>query len=345
MRHSKRDPRGFTLIELLVVVAIIALLVAILLPSLAKARKQARTTLCASRMGQLTKAFLIYSEDFAETPPFMGTGYENIRDVRPNSGKKYWGEWAYDWAVREDWLIPHMPDCWLQAEQNWPADSKVSNGSLFKYARFEGLYRCPEFERIGLNRKAQNVFNYTRGITARKALSNQAPISDPDATGTMGPGPIMKPSMIYSPGTLWMLFDEQWDFHCALPLDQQHPGGKAGDDLPAAGIYNFWMGYECIQTIAGDMLGSYHANSGKKLNFNAIKASEMGNLSYYDGHVALYRDPLPYRGAQMGSDFYDALYPAAVELGNLLMEQIFAQRGINLTTDDLVRILQGLISL
>jgi len=47
----------------------------------------------------------------------------------------------------------------------------------------------------------------------------------------------------------------------------------------------------------------------------------------------------------MGSDFYDALYPAAVELGNLLMEQIFAQRGINLTTDDLVRILQGLISL
>jgi prepilin-type N-terminal cleavage/methylation domain-containing protein len=54
---------GFTLIEVLVVVAIIALLVAILLPSLARARDQAQTTACASNLRQLHYAFTMYAHD------------------------------------------------------------------------------------------------------------------------------------------------------------------------------------------------------------------------------------------------------------------------------------------
>ncbi len=60
---AHRTPRGFTLIEILVVVAIIALLISILLPSLAAARLQARTAVCLSHLRQLTTANYYYSGD------------------------------------------------------------------------------------------------------------------------------------------------------------------------------------------------------------------------------------------------------------------------------------------
>lgn len=60
----ERNRKGFTLIELLVVIAIIALLLAVLIPSLRKAKKQTRRIICVSNLKQWGMAFEMYTNDY-----------------------------------------------------------------------------------------------------------------------------------------------------------------------------------------------------------------------------------------------------------------------------------------
>lgn len=69
---GRKGKRGFTLIELLVVVAIIAILAAMLLPALSKARERARTAVCMSNLKQLGLAFIMYLDNHDEYFPIAG---------------------------------------------------------------------------------------------------------------------------------------------------------------------------------------------------------------------------------------------------------------------------------
>jgi prepilin-type N-terminal cleavage/methylation domain-containing protein len=74
---------GFTLIELLVVIAIMALLLAILSPTLSEARNHARRAACASNLHQVGVAIHLYAQDFDDTIPFGPAG-------RPVTGSNFY---------------------------------------------------------------------------------------------------------------------------------------------------------------------------------------------------------------------------------------------------------------
>jgi prepilin-type N-terminal cleavage/methylation domain-containing protein len=69
MHHFRKRRGGFTLIELLVVVAIIALLISILLPSLARARELAKRAVSRANLRGLGQAAYVYANDFNERFP------------------------------------------------------------------------------------------------------------------------------------------------------------------------------------------------------------------------------------------------------------------------------------
>jgi len=79
-------PQAFTLIELLVVIAVIAILAALLLPALAKAKEQSRRAACLSNLHQIGLAFRMYVGDHEDRFP-------DRRDLKAALGYKPWSTW------------------------------------------------------------------------------------------------------------------------------------------------------------------------------------------------------------------------------------------------------------
>lgn len=203
--------KGFTLIELMVVIAIVALLVAILLPSLSKAREAAKGSACATHLRTFSSAFEIYAAQDRRVARSSG-GFDHRRDgdIR-----------TFGWVADVINLKVGSPGEMLCPTNRWRINEKVADytgaaqtgtDNPLRWASNGGAALVPvidpvtnkedaaEFWAKGYNTNYATTWHFSRGDpTATDGYGSNGDTSDPSKCPRDGDGPLNDSHISNSP--------------------------------------------------------------------------------------------------------------------------------------------------
>jgi prepilin-type N-terminal cleavage/methylation domain-containing protein/prepilin-type processing-associated H-X9-DG protein len=175
--HPRRRSAGFTLVELLVVIGIIAVLVAILLPSLNRAREQSKQVACLSNLRELGNAFTMYLNN--------NKGYfpRPAADVQPEDWI-YWQQPTRD--LSDSAIAPYIGN--KPTNPNYfrcPSDPNVLNRN-YQYS-YSANYMILRLDNSYAGAYAAGLTNNTMKITQIRNASNKILLID-ESSATIDDG-------------------------------------------------------------------------------------------------------------------------------------------------------------
>jgi len=135
-RRASRSAGAFTLLELLVVIAVVALLAALLLPAMARAKQKARQVACLSNLRQIGLGFTLYAAENRDRFP-------DRRDLKAALGFRPWSEWP-----------PSDP------RSGWAALA------LSNHLGHAGVWSCPGVTAATWQQATQAIQTVTSGVAA-----------------------------------------------------------------------------------------------------------------------------------------------------------------------------------
>ncbi len=233
MRTQNR--KAFTLVELLVVIGIIALLIAMLMPALNKARVSAMTVACASNMRQIGMMFANYAADHGYLPPLNSQDLYNPDAINkdamgmPHMLGPYMGhpEW-WEISFRSGFMRPY------------PMPKNVFVASVFvcPVFRIESSF-LPEAYKSGYSESTYLVPPYGFGG------GDDYVWAKPRRPGTIK-NPAQRIHVGETNGTAWHLSNPNSDFNSSLNTDRHKKGCNF---LFADGHVTWFRGQDVIRQL------------------------------------------------------------------------------------------------